>query len=368
MNGDGNSTSAGPNAVNGASANENSGAIGGEGVGAGPNMGNGATVPQAAMPQTAMPQNAGAIPNMGQQQSGAPLPPYQVPNQPSGEKFYKKTWFIVLALIFLAPVGIVLMWVFKKPENKTARIVLSVIFGLLILGSLSSMGSHSDTTSTTAGSQASSGTASQVQASASAQQVTLESITAKYSGATKAGTMIDGKSGFTVTGTYSNGKTKTLTDFTIDNPAQLVAFDASAPTPQTFTVSAEGKQCTVDILCTTVDEESYKAVCESVDYETIARNPDSWKGKNIKVTGEVIQVQESSSANAYRVSITEGDYGLWTNPVYVVTASDFGSSTRVLEDDIVTVYGISYGLYTYTTVLGAQQTVPAITAEFIDIN
>ena len=33
---------------------------------------------------------------------------------------------------------------------------------------------------------------------------------------------------------------------------------------------------------------------------------------------------------------------------------------RILEDDVITVYGVSQGLYTYETILGATRTVPLI--------
>ncbi|HOJ48264.1 MAG TPA: hypothetical protein PLD48_05255, partial [Bacillota bacterium] len=42
-------------------------------------------------------------------------------------KFYQKNWFIWLMLIFIAPVGIVLLWTQKK-YNPTNRVILSVIF------------------------------------------------------------------------------------------------------------------------------------------------------------------------------------------------------------------------------------------------
>lgn len=47
-------------------------------------------------------------------------------------KFYEKTWFMWVCLIFIAPVGIFLMWKYNK-FNKVARIILSVIFGLVFL-------------------------------------------------------------------------------------------------------------------------------------------------------------------------------------------------------------------------------------------
>lgn len=45
-----------------------------------------------------------------------------VPSQQPKEPFYKKAWFVVLMCIFLPPVGIILLWVSKKPKNMVGRI------------------------------------------------------------------------------------------------------------------------------------------------------------------------------------------------------------------------------------------------------
>lgn len=48
------------------------------------------------------------------------------------QKFYQSTWFTVLTLIFLMPLGVFLMWKYNK-FNKRARIILSGIFVLMVL-------------------------------------------------------------------------------------------------------------------------------------------------------------------------------------------------------------------------------------------
>ncbi len=53
-----------------------------------------------------------------------------------GEKFYKKTWFISLVCIFAPYIGVILLWVFKKPLRKPARIgctVLLCIWAFIII-------------------------------------------------------------------------------------------------------------------------------------------------------------------------------------------------------------------------------------------
>lgn len=47
-------------------------------------------------------------------------------------KIYQRTWFIILMLIALPPIGIVLMWTGKK-FNKIIRIILTVFFGFVTL-------------------------------------------------------------------------------------------------------------------------------------------------------------------------------------------------------------------------------------------
>lgn len=50
--------------------------------------------------------------------------------------FWKKTWFIIIALIFIPPLGIALMWISKKQWKSVIKIILSVVLGFwtLILG------------------------------------------------------------------------------------------------------------------------------------------------------------------------------------------------------------------------------------------
>ena len=55
-----------------------------------------------------------------------------IPVEPVKEKFYKKTWFIILMLIIFFPVGLFLMWKFSK-WNKVAKIIITIIIGLLFI-------------------------------------------------------------------------------------------------------------------------------------------------------------------------------------------------------------------------------------------
>lgn len=83
-------------------------------------------------------------------------------NKPPTEKWYKKTWFTVVMLIFFWPVGLVLMWVNKK-FNMVARVIISVICGFILVGMITNPTSTKTTTTTSSTTQT---TASQPSATA----------------------------------------------------------------------------------------------------------------------------------------------------------------------------------------------------------
>lgn len=97
-------------------------------------------------------------------------------------------------------------------------------------------------------------------------------------------------------------------------------------------------------------------------YDEMARNGDSHAGEKIQITGKVIQVQDSDDGGAtLRVATSADGY----DDVYLVQImSSEWKSHRLLEDDQITIYGTVYGLYSYKTVMGNTQTVPAIIAVF----
>lgn len=111
------------------------------------------------------------------------------------------------------------------------------------------------------------------------------------------------------------------------------------------------------------DEEKTKWLkknCQSGMYKTISRDPDMYKGEYVKFSGKVVQVcYEAESPNEYsqyRVATRDG----YDDVIFVLVAN-YGKS-RILEDDKITIYGTSEGLYSYETVLGSKMTIPLIFA------
>lgn len=116
-------------------------------------------------------------------------------------------------------------------------------------------------------------------------------------------------------------------------------------------------------------EEQYKAQCEYYYYSDISRNPGSYDGCYAWFTGEVIQVQQQELLGrlyyTLRVNVTKGRY-YYEDTIYVNYDADI-DDPRILEDDIITMYGTLTGEKTYETVMGNSITIPSFSAEYIDI-
>ena len=124
-------------------------------------------------------------------------------------------------------------------------------------------------------------------------------------------------------------------------------------------------------------KEEYKKQCETYDYKTISHYPDEYKGKKAKFTGKVMQVINSSSDKItyYRINVTKKeyqyiDYESWDDTIYVtyfIFSHNKDLDARILEDDIVNVYGELDGLESYESVSGQTITIPAFDAEYIEL-
>ena len=116
----------------------------------------------------------------------------------------------------------------------------------------------------------------------------------------------------------------------------------------------------------TISKEEYQELCEEYTYEEIARNPDDFKGKNIVLTGEVIQVQEGiGDSVTLRVNMTKNEYGNYEDTVYC-TYSYLKEDSKILEDDIIKIYGECQGDTSYTSIFGQKVTLPEIEIKYFD--
>lgn len=143
------------------------------------------------------------------------------------------------------------------------------------------------------------------------------------------------------------------------------------PTQSTSDVIQE--KTTKKTETTTQSKSEFTNTCQEYSYKEIARDPNNYKGKPAKFKGQVIQVQESGKTIVLRVNVTaeenefaEGGY-LYEDTIYVEYTKKDSNESRILEDDIITIYGTLNGLMTYESILGEEISIPHLIAEYIDI-
>lgn len=137
------------------------------------------------------------------------------------------------------------------------------------------------------------------------------------------------------------------------------------------------KQCaacgdteTTKVDMSTEDIKTYlKANCSTYTYEQIARYPDEHKGKLVVFTGSVFQVQELLGTTTLMVQYTKVDneyFAYYEDNVYV--DYKYKDGLKVLEGDIITLYGVLEGEKTYVSVLGQVINVPLIKVYYAELS
>lgn len=116
-------------------------------------------------------------------------------------------------------------------------------------------------------------------------------------------------------------------------------------------------------------KDDFIKTCQTYSYKELARDPQKFEGKNVKLKGKVIQVSENTFGNGIvlRINITKDSYGFYSDTIYCDYTYLEGES-KILEDDIVTLYGVSKGDTSYTSVLGQKITLPHIAIKYIEVN
>ena len=105
-----------------------------------------------------------------------------------------------------------------------------------------------------------------------------------------------------------------------------------------------------------------------ISYSQLARTPDEYKGQKVKFTGEVLQVVEGKNENRLRLAVHKSSYG-WYDGDEILYCGYKPSivAYRLLEKDIITIYGTAAGLYSYEAVSGATITLPSVWIDKIEL-
>ena len=96
-------------------------------------------------------------------------------------------------------------------------------------------------------------------------------------------------------------------------------------------------------------KEQFISSAQQINYKDLARNPDKYKSSKVFFIGQVVQTLESENDVVLLVSVTQDQYGYnWNDAIYVNYTRSPGES-RILEKDIIRLWGTMKGLKTYTS-------------------
>ena len=139
--------------------------------------------------------------------------------------------------------------------------------------------------------------------------------------------------------------------------AKAVIDDQNATVSQ-VTSAAKAINTAVDGLKEAFNQANYQWPA----YADVARNPDAYKGQKIAFTGKVLQVMDGDKEVDVRIATD----GAWDNIVFAGYDPNI-IDYRILEDDMVTIYGTCIGLYSYTSALGAKISLPGMYLDAIEL-
>jgi Ca2+/Na+ antiporter len=126
--------------------------------------------------------------------------------------------------------------------------------------------------------------------------------------------------------------------------------------------SEEAKKPSEEHRAMSVEEIKNSAV-EDLSYDELFRNNAKYIENIVYYKGEVIQVTELSG-NSYilMVYVTKREYDVWGDNVWVNYEGE-----RILEGDIINLWGEVKGVKEYSNVFGASRSIPEITALHVEI-
>ena len=114
----------------------------------------------------------------------------------------------------------------------------------------------------------------------------------------------------------------------------------------------------------TMSEDDYKSACVEPDYKEFLRYPDKYKGTKVRIK---VQIKQTINGN-WRAQDDSDGYGWYMGDEYYLSDKRGSDAVKILEDDILIVYGDFSGLKEITRSLtGVQDEVPRINVRYADI-
>lgn len=276
-------------------------------------------------------------------------------------KWYQKTWVIILFLIIFWPVGLVFMW--KSNWNKITKIIVTIVIAMLFF--VGCIGSSSKPNSTQINdnkieekndSKADASKEEEEKKAKEEEEKKIKGYEEQYKPILESG-----KSYADMTNEEGDLALALVSNWDYLSDEFKSQYNDSKVRIKQSIDDYKNKKAKEEAEAKAAEEEA--AYNSGITYDQLARTPDDYKGNKVTFTGKVIQVIEGNGETDLRVAVG-GDY----DRVILVAYDPKITSTRVLENDSVTIKGKSNGLYTYDSTIGGKITVPLILVDKIQIN
>lgn len=201
---------------------------------------------------------------------------------------------------------------------------------------------------------------------------------ARYSGPTEAGAVVGGESGIVVEAGMEDGSYCPVEGWSLDSPPATLERNGFS----TVWVSYGDARARVDVECSDIDEEEFKARCVSETRDELVADPDLDVGMKVRVEGVVCQVNEPDGDQC--ASCYLSGTGEFADPDEVSSAlgSDADISGRASDDliavivpagasipsrfDSVVVWGRFRQMKTIEVVGGSPIEVPVVSASYLE--
>lgn len=144
--------------------------------------------------------------------------------------------------------------------------------------------------------------------------------------------------------------------------------DSSASSSKVTSTSAASSVASV---VPEISEDDYKAECQTVDYKELCRYPEKYEGTKIVVKVKVSQIIDanfSGSEKAWRTYTDNSGYGFYADDEYYMLDKRGSDAVKILDDDIINVYGEFTGLEKITRALtSTTDELPRIEVKYADL-
>ena len=147
--------------------------------------------------------------------------------------------------------------------------------------------------------------------------------------------------------------------------------DSSASSSKATSKASASITSSVASVAPEISEDDYNAEFQTVDYKELCRYPEKYEGTKIVVKVKVSQIIDanfSGSEKAWRTYTDNSGYGFYADDEYYMLDKRGGDAVKILDDDIITVYGEFTGLEKITRALtSTTDELPRIEVKYADL-